>query len=78
MTHQEVNDMEDSLRDAERSVERAAQLMSSCPMLTPESGSIWGKLNHVLCLIGECIHGAYVLRPGDGQEVQQKTKGQQK
>lgn len=63
MSHEEVDKFEESLRNAEKNVETAAQLMSDTPLDNEELRELWGLLNNTLSLIRESIHNAYILRP---------------
>jgi len=65
MTHEEVNNYENCLREAEKMVEKATQAMCDVPQTNESVQRIWSDLNQTLALIGGCIHRSYVLRPID-------------
>ena len=65
MSHEEVDQFESDLRDAEKNVEHAAQLMCDVPLATEELQELWGLLNNSLALIRDGIHKSYILRPNN-------------
>ena len=66
MTHEDVDKFEECLRNAQSSVEEAAQKMADSPTMTDASGKMWSNLHKALSIIEDCIHGAYMLRPEGG------------
>lgn len=63
MTHEEVDNYENYLREAEKMVEKAAQAICDVPQNDVAVQRLWLDLNQTLSLIGRCINRSSYLRP---------------
>lgn len=68
MTNEQVNEMEEALREAEAKVEKACQLMCNEPQDTDGKREVWASMQQALAHIDVAVHGAYLLRPEEQQQ----------
>ena len=65
MTNEQVNEMEEALREAEAKVEKACQLMCNEPQDTDGKREVWAAMQNALANIDVAIHEAYQFRPAE-------------
>ena len=63
LTHEEVDMLEQHLRDAERDLEHAGQIL--CSVSGDVGPQLWNKINELINGVQGVIHQAYLLRPLD-------------
>ena len=61
LTHEQVDELEDSLREIQRNIESAAQIV--CGVTGADGNYIFNRLASSADDIGDVIHGCYRLRP---------------
>ena len=61
LTHEEVNALEDSLREVQRQIESAGQKI--CGLSGEHANHIWNRLTAAADEIGEIIGSLYLVRP---------------
>ena len=63
MTHEQVDELENTLREAQDVIEKAGRMLCS---VSGETGpQLWSKINSIDAEIAEVIHKCYRLRPHD-------------
>ena len=63
LTHENVDVLEQYLRDAERDLEHAGQIL--CSVSGDVGPQLWHKINELINGVQGVIHQAYLLRPLD-------------
>lgn len=63
LTHEEVDVLEQYLRDSERDLEHAGQIL--CSVSGDVGPQLWHKINQLISGVQGVIHQAYLLRPLD-------------
>ena len=67
MTHEEVNTLEDTLREVQNKAEEAGRMVCSQPGNTV-GGWIWDRCGAISELVSNMIHESYKLRPVEEPE----------
>ena len=61
LTHEQVDALEDKLREAEKALEEAGRIL--CPIPGGVAPQLWRDTNRLIGGVREIIHECYKLRP---------------